>query len=156
MIRQCGKFFVLALAVVAGTSAKAQDIRYFVKQSTGLFEITSEATGGVFMVNPTGETIKVDGIGTLPVRGRTDRAARHETVVNQIRGRGKAAVAVTYQPQNGAKQTIFSGPIGLPFVLPRTVSPSTDVDNLVVSVTQNGKTTSRRLPIGTRPNGTQK
>jgi len=151
MFMRRGTFLALALALTASTSAKAQDIRYFVKQSTGLFEITSTATGGLFVVNPTGETIKVDGLGSLPVRGRTDRASRGETVVNQIRGSGKAAVAVTYQPQSGGRQTIFSGPIGLPLVLPRSVSPSSDVDNVVVSVTQNGKTTTRRLPIGTRP-----
>lgn len=147
-------FLALAMAFAGfgfSSQADAQQIRYFVKQSTGLFEITSQSTGGTFVVAPTGESIMVPGVGALPVRGRTDRVSRGETVVNQIRGSGLAYAKVTYTPNGRGLATIFEGTIGLPFVLPRMVSMSGVVDNLVVAVTQNGKTTSRRLPIGSRP-----
>ena len=144
----------LGLMVLAGMlgagSAEAQDIRYFVKQSTGLFEITATATGGRFVIAPTGERIVVDKV-SLPVRGRTDRVARGETVVTQVRGSGFAAVRVAFTPQGSATRIIFSGTVPLTLVVPQTVSPSTDVDNLTVTVTQNAKTVSRRLPIGSRP-----
>jgi hypothetical protein len=39
----------------------------------------------------------------------------------------------------------------LPLTVPRTVSPSTNFDNVTVTVSQHGRTTSRRLPIGSRP-----
>jgi len=139
---------VLAGMLGAGT-AEAQGIRYFVKQSTGLFEITGAATGGKFVVAPTGEKIVVNKV-SLPVRGHTDRAQRGETVVTQIRGSGAATVSVVYTTEAGAKKTIFSGPAKLPLVVPQNVSLSSNLDNLVVTATQSGKTVSRRLPIGTR------
>ena len=146
----------LGLMVLAGMlgagSAEAQDIRYFVRQSTGLFEITGAATGGKFVVyKSVTENINVPGLGVLPVRGRTDRVQRLETVVTQVRGSGLAAVKVTFTPQNEATKPIFSSPsIPLPLVVPQTVSPKTNVDNVTVTVTQNAKTVSRRLPIGSR------
>lgn len=144
----------LGLMVLAGMlgagSAEAQDIRYFVRQSTGLFEITATATGGRFVIAPTGEKIVVNKV-SIPVQGRTDRAARLETVVTQVRGSGLAAVKVTFTPQGSATQTIFSGSsVPLPLVVPQTVSPKTSVDNVTVTATQGAKTVSRRLPIGTR------
>lgn len=147
-------FLAIAMAFAGlgfSSQADAQEIRYFVKQSTGLFEITSQSTGGTFVRATTGEWITVPGVGRFPVVGRTDRASRGEVVVNQIRGGGLAQVKVTYTPNGRGLATIFNGMIPLPFVLPRMVSMSPEVDNLVVAVTQNGKTTSRRLPIGTRP-----
>jgi len=122
-----------------------------VVQSTGLFEITSTATGGRFVIAPTNEFINVPGVGVRQVRGRTDRAQRTEVVVTQVRGGGAAAVRVTFQPSGGSVQTVFNQNVGLPLVVPRTVSPNTNVDNLTVAVTQNGRTISRRLPIGSRP-----
>jgi hypothetical protein len=147
-------FLAIAMAFAGfgfSSQADAQQIRYFVKQSAGLYEITSQSTGGRFVDAPTGESITVPGVGRFPVVGRTDRAKRGEMVVNQIRGGGPAQVKVTYTPNGRGLATIFSGTIPLPFVLPRMVSLSPDVDNLVVAVMQNGKTTSRRLPTGTRP-----
>ena len=145
----------LGLMVLAGMlgagSAEAQDIRYFVKQSTGLFEITGAATGGVFVVyKSVTENINVPGLGVLPVRGRTDRAQRGETVVTQITGSGSATVSVVYTTEAGAKKTIFAGTVPLPLVVPQNVSLSSNLDNLVVSATQGAKTVSRRLPIGSR------
>jgi hypothetical protein len=143
----------LGLMVLAGMlgagSAEAQDIRYFVRQSTGLFEITATATGGKFVIAPTGEKIVVNKV-SIPVQGRTDRAQRGETVVTQVRGSGLAAVKVVFTPQGSATRTIFSGTVPLPLVVPQTVSLSSNVDNLVVSSTQGAKTVSRRLPIGSR------
>jgi hypothetical protein len=137
------------LAVSEGV-AVAQEIRYFVVQSTGLFEIRGTSTGGRFVIAPTSEQIQVSGRGTLPVRGYTDRAQRGETVVTQIRGSGTASVSVTFQPQGGTQQTVFAGTLPLSVVIPRTVSMSSNVDNLKVTVNQNGSIISRRLPIGSR------
>jgi hypothetical protein len=151
MSRRMLGFGVMVLTGLFGpASADAQSVRYFVRQSTGLFEITSNATGGRFAIAPTGERIRVNGV-LIPVQGRTDRAARNETVVTQVQGSGLAAVRVTFTPQNGATQPIFSTPaVALPLVVPQTVSPRTEVDNVTVSVTQGLKTVSRRLPIGRR------
>jgi hypothetical protein len=144
----------LGLMVLAGMlgagSAEAQDIRYFVKQSTGLFEITATATGGKFVVAPTGEKIVVNKV-SIPVQGRTDRVQRLETVVTQVRGSGLAAVKVTFTPPSGVAQLIFfNSSTPLPLIDTQTVSADPNFDNLVVSVTQSGKTISRRLPIGKR------
>ena len=144
----------LGLMVLAGMlgagSAEAQDIRYFVRQSTGLFEITATATGGRFFIAPTGERIVVDKV-SLPVRGRTDRVARGETVVTQVRGSGFAAVRVAFTPPSRVPQTIFFDPVArLPLIDTKNVLPDPNFDNLVVTVTQGAKTVSRRLPIGLR------
>ncbi len=142
--------FLSALAA-SGLSANAQDIRYYVVQSTGLFEVTNQSTGGRFSIAPRNEYIQVPGRGVMQVRGNTDRAQRFETVVTQVRGSGQATVSVTFQPQGGRVSTIFAGPANLPLVVPRTVSPNTNFDNVVVTVSQYGRTVSRRLPIGSRP-----
>ncbi|MEI8368932.1 MAG: hypothetical protein WCJ31_10925 [Planctomycetia bacterium] len=150
MSRRMLGFGLMVLAGMLGAgSAEAQDIRYFVNQSTGLFEITATATGGKFVVAPTGEKIVVNKV-SIPVQGRTDRAQRGETVVTQITGSGSATVSVVYTTEAGAKKTIFAGPASLPLVVPQTVSLSSNLDNLVVSATQGAKTVSRRLPIGSR------
>jgi hypothetical protein len=142
---------MLSAMMLSAASASAQEIRYFVVQSTGLFEITNRSTGGRFTIVPTNERIQVQGRGSLQVRGYTDRASRSEVVVTQIRGSGLAQASVTFQPQIGRSRTIFSGHIALPSVVPQTVSPDTNFDNLTVTVSQNRRTVSRRLPIGTRP-----
>jgi hypothetical protein len=149
------RFFALmvvlsALAASAG-SADAQQIKYYVVQSSGLFEITSQSTGGRFTISPRNEFIHVHEIGRLQVRGVTDRASRRETVATQIRGSGIAHVTVAFQPENGITSIIFSGPVQLPFVIPKNVRPNANFDNVTVTVRQNGNTVTRRLPIGTRP-----
>jgi len=146
-------FTVLAMIgamMLSAAAASAQEIRYFVVQSTGLFEVTNVSTGGRFTIAPTNERIQVSGRGLLQVRGSTDRASRSEVVATQIRGSGLSHTSVTFHPQGGQLRTIFSGPLPLPAVVPQTVSPSTSVDNVTVTVSQNGRTVSRRLPIGSR------
>lgn len=147
------RLFGLCVMVLAGLlgagSAEAQDIRYFVRQSTGLFEITATATGGKFVIAPTAERIVVGGVA-IPVRGRTDRASHAETVVTQIRGVGQAVVTASFIPPGATKQIIFSRTVPLPFVDPKPASLSSSPDNYTVTVTQNLKTVTRRLPIGTR------
>ena len=145
------RLFGFGVVVLAGIlnagSAEAQEIRFFVKQTTGLFEITAMATGGKFVIAPTGEKIVVDGVA-IPVRGRTDRASNGETVVTQIRGNGKAFVTVSYAPSPGTRQAIFSGQVMLPYVFPPI--RALHLDNYTVTVTQYIKTVTRRLPIGSR------
>lgn len=146
-------FTVLAMIgamMLSAAAASAQEIRYFVVQSTGLFEVTNVSTGGRFTIAPRNEYIQVSGRGLLQVRGSTDRASRSEVVATQIRGSGLSHTSVTFHPQGGQLRTIFSGPLPLPAVVPQTVSPSTSVDNVTVTVSQNGRTVSRRLPIGSR------
>jgi hypothetical protein len=142
---------MLAAMTVSAATASAQEIRYFVVQSTGLFEVKNTSTGGRFIIAPTSERIQVPGRGLLQVRGYTDRAQRLEVVATQVRGAGIAGVSVTYCPQGGSTRTIYSGTVGLPVVVPRTVSANTNFDNITVKVTQNGRTVSRRLPVGSRP-----
>lgn len=140
---------VVALIVSTGTSM-AQEIRYFVAQSTGLFEIRNISTGGRFVVAPTGETLLVDGRGVLLVRGYTDRAQRGETVVTQVRGSGVAFVDVGFTPPGSSRQAIFAENVPLTLVVPRNVSMNTNVDNLTVEVRQGNRFVTRRLPIGSR------
>jgi hypothetical protein len=140
-----------ATGAALGGAAEAQEVRYFVLQSTGLFEITGEATGGLFVISAEGEHIDIPGIGVRPVQGRTDRAQSGETVVTQLRGNGLAQVRVTYTMDTGRRKKIFSGNLPIPLVDPTMVTVDADFDSVVVTVTQNGTPTSRRLPIGTRP-----
>ena len=142
---------MLGAMMLSAASASAQEIRYFVVQSTGLFEVRNVSTGGRFTIAPTSECIQVPGRGLLQVRGFTDRASRGEVVATQVRGSGVAHVSVTYCPQGGSVRTIFAGNVGLTMVVPQTVSPNTNFDNVTVTVTQHGRVTSRRLPIGSRP-----
>jgi hypothetical protein len=147
-------FTVLAIVgamMVSAAAASAQEIRYFVVQSTGLFEVTNISTGGRFAIRPTNEYIQVSGRGMLQVRGHTDRASRGEVVATQVRGSGQSHTSVTFHPPGGQLRTIFSGPLPLPAVVPQPVSTITNVDNVTVTVWQNGRTVSRRLPIGSRP-----
>jgi hypothetical protein len=129
----------------------AQEIRYFVVQSTGLFEVKNISTGGRFTVAPTNEYIHVGGRGVLQVRGYTDRAARSEIVATQVRGVGTASVSVTYTPPGGRAQSIFAGPLNLTAVVPQPVSANTSYDNITVNVAQSGRLVTRRLPVGSRP-----
>jgi hypothetical protein len=142
---------MLAAMTVSAASASAQEIRYFVVQSTGLFEVKNTSTGGRFIIAPTSECIQVPGRGILQVRGYTDRSSRGEPVATQVRGTGIATVSVTYCPQGGSTRTIYSGTVGLPLVVPQTVSANANLDNITVRVVQNGRTVTRRLPVGTRP-----
>jgi hypothetical protein len=142
---------MVSMITLSAAAASAQEIRYFVVQSTGLFEITGRATGGRFLTEPTNERIHVPGRGLLQVRGVTDRASRTEIVATQIRGSGNAHVSVTFRPQGGNLTNIFSGVLGLTAVVPQMVSARADLDNVTVTVSQNGRTVSRRLPIGRRP-----
>jgi hypothetical protein len=148
-------FTLLALVTamtLSAAAASAQEIKYFVVQSTGLFEITSQSTGGRFVIQPRNEWIHVPGRGNLQVRGRTDRAARLEVVATQVRGAGRAHARVTFRPQNSnSTRTIYEGPLDLTAVVPQTVSADTNFDNVNVAITQNGRTISRRLPLGSRP-----
>lgn len=134
----------------SAAAASAQEIRYFVVQSTGLFEVTNISTGGRFTIAPTNERIQVPGRGLLQVRGYTDRVSRREVVATQIRGSGLSHTSVTFQPQGGQVRSIFSGLLPLPAVVPQRVSPDANVDNVRVTVSQNGRSVSRRLPIGRR------
>ena len=132
-------------------AASAQEIRYFVVQSSGVFEVKNAATGGRFVIAPTSERINVPGRGSLQVRGYTDRAQRLETVATHLRGSGVASVSVTYCPPGGSTRTIFAGNLGLPAVVPQTVSANANFDNITVNVFQNGRWVTRRLPVGSRP-----
>jgi hypothetical protein len=136
--------------VAATTETKAADIRYFVSQSTGLFEIKG-TTGGRFITQPTNEFIHVPGRGDIRVVGYTDRAARNESVVIQVRGSGLAWIWVT-RTTNGVVRNILS-PFRewLPKVVPIVVPSDVNFDNITGYVNENGYVISRRLPIGTRP-----
>lgn len=143
---------VVAVSVFATSAGEsfAQDIRYFVVQRTGLFEIRNASTGGRFVTSPTGEQIIVPICGSLSVRGYTDRVQRGETVVTQVRGTNSALVEMEYTPQGGAKCYLYSAYLRLPTVFSQTVSTNTSVDNVFVSVGQYGRVVCRRLPIGRR------
>ena len=137
-------------AALTDTAAEAQQVRFFVRRSTGLFEITAGATGGRFGLAPTGATSQVPGVGALAVVGRTDRSSNGETVVTQVRGSGLAQVSVTYAAANGLPRTLLAAAVPLPFVVPQSLSPRSAFDGFTVAVTQGGKTVSRRFPIGSR------
>jgi hypothetical protein len=134
----------------AATEMKAAEVRFFVPQSSGLFEVKG-STGGRFITAPTSEFIQVPGRGPVRVVGYTDRAQRGETVVTQVRGSGSATICVTRT--FGGRTSNLVGPIQvtLPIVVGTLVSPNANDDNITVCVTQNGAMTCRRLPVGTRP-----
>ncbi len=102
-----GMLAMLATLVFSAADIAAQEIRYFVVQSTGLFEILNVPTGGRFVRQPTSEYLNVSGHGTLRVVGYTDRAQRGENIVTQIRGQNVAFVQVTFTPQGGSTQTVL-------------------------------------------------
>ncbi len=147
---------VAATILSAAQAADAQSIRYFVRQSSGLFEVKSTpASGGRFVVAPTGEWIAIPGLGSLPVRGYTDRAMRGETVIARGEGSGRAKFTVTRTNQAGHVFLVFSREGTLPTITPPfVVSLDPNWDNLTGAITpQYGKIPPpRRLPIGTRPN----
>jgi hypothetical protein len=116
-----------------------------------VFEVRNASTGGRFVIAPTSERINVPGRGSLQVRGYTDRAQGRETVATQLRGSGVASVSVTYTPPGGSTRTIFAGNLGLPAVVPQTVSANANLENFTVNVFQNGRWVTRRLPVGSRP-----
>jgi hypothetical protein len=152
----CAAAFVGGFGFVAGnglgTEAQAQTPRFVVEQSKGAYPIRNVSVGGRFIPDPTNERIRVPGGRELRVMGYTDRAARKETVITTIDGTGSAHVTVTYCPEGSNRvRTIFQGWLRLPAVVPQTVSPNATFDNITVSVQQNGRVTSRRLPIGSRP-----
>ena len=145
----CG--LVMTSVLGMASESQAAGIRYFVIQSSGLFEVTDRATGGRFTPNVTGERIQVPGRGLLPVVGQTDRASRGESVVNQVTGSGVATIWVT-RTSGGRTSTIVPAfQAGLPIVVSTLVSANANDDNITGYVRQNGATISHRLPIGTRP-----
>lgn len=130
----------------AASEAKAVEIRFFVPQSTGLFEVKG-STGGRFITSPTSEFITVPGRGPIRVVGYTDRVQRGETLVIQVNGRGPATITVTRDL--GGRTSNLVGPVQvtLPIVFTTVVNP----DNITVCVNQYGAVKCRRVPIGTRP-----
>jgi hypothetical protein len=150
--------FVVALcsmAFLAG-SADAANIRFFVQQGNGLYEIKG-STGGRFVTSPTGERISVNRFGTspliMPVVGYTDRAARNEPFVGVAEGSGQGTLSVTFTDQR-------TGRLGY-ILQPRTITLTnnsgmqivpieTFKDNVTAVVIVGGRTDSRRLPIGRR------
>jgi len=148
----------VALALVAGFGAwaaagievSASEIRFFVRQSSGLFEI-KDSTAGRFVPRLTNEYIHVEGVGPIRVVGYTDRASRGETVVNQVRGTGRATIWVTRTTNGQVINIVPPFLTNLPRVVPILVPVNTDFDNIVGYVKIGGHTISRRLPVGTRP-----
>jgi len=136
--------------VAATTEAKAADIRYFVSQSTGLFEIKG-TTGGRFITQPTNEYIYVQGRGNIRVVGYTDRAARNETVVIQVRGSSLAWIWVTRTTNGVVRYVLAPFQEWLPKVVQIVVPSDVNFDDITGYVNENGYVISRRLPIGTRP-----
>jgi len=135
----------------AANTAEAAGIRYFVIQSSGLFEVKG-STGGRFITQPTSEFIHVPGTGAVRVVGYTDRAQRGERIVSQVTGSGLATIWVTSTNSRGqTKNLVPQFQAGLPLVVSTIVSPDADNDNITGFVRQNNATTSRRLPVGTRP-----
>ena len=141
---------------VATGSADAANIRFFVKQSSGLYEIKG-STGGRFVIAPTGERINVIRFGTspliLPVMGYTDRASCGDSYVLVAEGSGSGTLAVTYTYQPTGRTNYLFGPF--PIVLPSNsgfqIVPTDPLkDNVTAVVVVGGRTDSRRLPIGTR------
>lgn len=147
LIRTLGVVSMFAMS--AGTSF-AQDIRYFVVQRSGLFEIRNISTGGKFVSSPTGEKIANPNGGTVSVRGYTDRVQRGETVLIQVRGTNSALIGMEYTPPGGTTRSLGSANLLLPIVLSQTVWTNTSIDNVFVSVNQSGRVICRRLPIGRR------
>lgn len=150
---------VLALICGLGFSTinaaqAAVNIRYFVVQSTGLFEIKG-STGGKFVIQPTGEVLNVQGLGARSVRGYTDRIVRGEYFVAKAEGSGPASVKVTYVNQStggiGYILPLREIPNGLPYITPQFQCPlEWYKDDVNATIFNNGTTTVKRLPIGTR------
>ncbi|MFM7319624.1 MAG: hypothetical protein ACKO85_17225 [Isosphaeraceae bacterium] len=151
------KFFTLAFCTflfAGASSAEAVTIRYFVKQSTGLFEVKG-STGGRFVVSPTGEMITVNGV-RLPVRGYTDRVVRDtEQFIATVTGAtGTGNLVITYIDERTGRLTNLPGPpstITLPHVTGYLNVPgNARFDSLTGNVRVGTTTYSKRLPVGTR------
>jgi len=150
------KFFTLAFCTflfAGASSAEAVTIRYFVKQSTGLFEVKG-STGGRFVVSPTGEMITVNGV-RLPVRGYTDRVVRNsEQFIATVTGTpGRGILTVTFTDERTGRLTNLIGPF--PITIPHVtgylkVPANARQDFLTGNVTVGNVTYSKRLPVGTR------
>ena len=137
---------------VATGSADAANIRFFVKQSSGLYEIKG-STGGRFVVQPTGERISVRGVGLLQVRGYTDRVSHAEGFVVVAQGSGSGSLAVTFYNPNTRRTSNLFGPASIK--LPDnsgilTLAGNSYQDGLTAVLRIGNQTISRRLPIGTR------
>lgn len=117
------KFFTLAFCTflfAGASSAEAVTIRYFVKQSTGLFEVKG-STGGRFIVSPTGEMITVNGV-RLPVRGYTDRVVRNseQFIATVTNATGTGILTVTYIDERTGRLNNLIGPF--PIMLPHVTN----------------------------------
>jgi hypothetical protein len=150
-LKIAGLVLPVALSLI-GQSLLGQNPRFLVLQNQGLYNIRDASTGGRLVWSPTSERMHVPGRGEQRVVGHTDRAARREIVVTRIDGSGSAWVSVTYRPEGtNSTRTIFQGWLTLPAVVPQTVSANATFDNITVTVHQNGRVSSKRLPIGSRP-----
>jgi hypothetical protein len=125
------------------SAAQKIDIRYYVVQSSGLFEVIDNSKpAALFNKKASNETI-----GGQRVVGYTDRASRKEKILVYVKGEGMVEeIGVEF---NGRKAFSLKKQ-NLPFLIPQKVSPDSDKDNITSFVTQGGKTTRRRLPVGTR------
>jgi len=146
-------FLSLAMGVKAQSAPTA---RFFIVQSTGLFEIQPNRqppAGGRFVVQPTGESISVPGLGNQPVRGYTDRGMRGEQFVAYAQGSGNATIRVTAQRENGQVFDVLpTRPISLPLMVgPFAIPNDPNWDFPTAHLSQNGRTISRRFPLGRRP-----
>ena len=150
-------FLIASINVISTISVSAAEIRYFVVQSTGLFEIKSVNTGGRFVVQPTGEMIPVSATNPnikQPVRGFTDRLVRgSEKFVAYSTGSGFATIRVSYTDQfTNRVVNLFSFPSSLPVSsgIQGPMPNNARMDNAFGYVTVGNRTDSRRLPLGTR------
>jgi hypothetical protein len=143
--------YVLSLLVVSTLfafcgNAKAQsgvDIRYYVVQSSGLFEVIDNSKPAALF----NKRLTNEYVAGKRVVGFTDRASRKENIIVQVRGTGMAEeIGVEF---NGRKAFSVRN-ANLPFVFPTPVSPDANTDNITTFVIQKGKTTRRRLPVGSR------
>jgi hypothetical protein len=135
-------------ADIANAQQPQSSIRYFVIQSTGLFEITDVATGGRFVIAPTSERFVVDG-RSMQVRGRTDRVRRGERYVT---------VTKVIETSNCNTEKFFEdrepmfGSQGLTpgeTTLPPDLVPQTTV-SVTTKVVNSRTPSTRRLSIGSR------
>lgn len=128
-----------ALTVLSASASQAQQFRFFVRQSSGLFEVlTGSPGGGRFIISWRGY---IDG---MPIVGYTDRASRGESIYTRISGSGWAIAGVRSNAFN------FYAAVPLPFGLWQTVSRNPAADNIYAQVWQGNYYNERRLPIGTR------
>ncbi len=152
-VRRCFFMAVAVMILNVDQAVEAQSIRFFVRQSSGLFEVkATPSTGGRFVVAPTGEWIAIPGLGSLPVRGYTDRASKGETVVARGQGSGRAHFSVIHTNNAGRVFQVFSEVGNLPITtgpISSVTGPTWDSPTGVIS--QNGKEVRRQLPLGARP-----